>query len=96
MSKYFLHVFIKGYVTLEGGVIPDSIAAYEIHSWEIEHNGILTHTKNDHPRGFKTRMLFAPGNRLYIVENHGQCMEPNGDIIWRNEDGNAGDEKAAA
>ncbi len=96
MSKKFIHTFIKGYTTPDGAVVPDTIGCIPIISWKFLDGGIETLTPSDHPRGIRSFFKFALGNRFYIVENHGQCWEPNGDIIWRNEDGAAGDEKAAA
>jgi hypothetical protein len=96
MSKYFMHGFILGKnVDPHHGTVPDKPFCFEIHSWRIESGGIRTHTKTDRPRGTDCWFTFARGNRYYIVENYGQCQEPNGDLIWRNEDGTQGDEKAA-
>ena len=94
--KYFMHAFVSGKSRKEyDGVFdcPDTIGAIEIDSWKILENSIRTHSKSDHPKGIDCLFFFAPGNRFYIVENRGQCQEPNGDIIWRNEDGAQGDEK---
>lgn len=107
-SKYFFHAFIKGLNTEEGVQLADTVGAFEVHSWQIGEaaqlgcsmagsgTGIRTQTKTDHPRGIAIWFSFGPGNRFYIVENHGQCQEPNGDIIWRNEDGTQGNDKELA
>ncbi len=95
MSKFFLHAFIAGKNC--GEDYADSIGVVQIDEWEVKQIGIEVRTTKDQ-RGPSQRCwwTFAPGNRFYIVENHGQYWEPNGDIIWRNEDGAQGDEKVAA
>ena len=97
MSKFFFHAFVSGKNIARDpcDTIPykDSIGVVEIRSWAIDSSGIKTNSESSHPRGFDCRFDFAKGNRFYIVENNGQCQEPNGDIIWRNEDGAQGDDK---
>ncbi len=93
-SKYFFHAFIAGRnVDDKIPNCPDAIGVHECDSWEITEKDITTHQPIvNYPRGHRHRFTFAEGNRFYLVENHGQCQEPNGDIIWRNEDGNQGNE----
>lgn len=93
--KYFFHGFFKGYTTPEDGKVIDAIGCFEVLEWEILETGIKVKAASDNPRGYWMFNPFGFGNRFYIVENHGQCQEPNGDIIWRNENGAFGDEKAA-
>ena len=94
-SKYFLHVFISGKNISYGQSppLPDAIGCFEIRSWAMTPEGFETNSASSNPYGFYCKFTFAKGNRFYIVENHGQCQEPNGDIIWRNEDGAQGDDK---
>jgi hypothetical protein len=92
-SRYFFHCFIKGCVTPDGWREDDIVGCLEVKRWEIFKDHIAVDSPDD-PRWFRFRYALAPGNRLYILENHGQSQEPNGDIIWRCEDGALGDEEA--
>ena len=96
MPKFFMHAFIKGTNIDPYTPAPDAIGCYEIDKWEIFPMGIKVRIPDAWPREFWLFNTFLSGNRFYIVENTGKCQEPNGSIIWRNEDGNSGDEKAAA
>lgn len=99
MSKYFFHAFVSGKSFDRPPDPPygrrDTIGCLEIRKWVIAPNGVRTNSASDRPEGFDCWFDFAKGNRFYIVENHGQCQEPNGEIIWRNEDGAQGDDKPA-
>ena len=91
-QKFYIHVFVSGKNIYPGAT--DTIGCCEINrGWELTDTDITVRSVLDKMR---YRWTFAPGNRFYIVENHGQCQEPNGNIIWRNEDGAFGDEKAVA
>ncbi len=94
MSKYFLHCFLSQPDSPEP--IGDVVGACEITAWEISHDSITVTIPRKGDRPERHCMSLRPGNRLYILENHGQCERPNGDIIWRNVDGAQGDERIAA
>ena len=101
-SLYFLFFFTEAWVQEGRTCLPTMVGVHQIHSWEIGEDHITTTTYADDgvrlgngKRGYRHRLTFGQGHRFYIVENHGQVMEPNGYIIWKNVDGASGDEKVA-
>lgn len=92
--RYFLHVYIAP-CTEHGISYPDAVAAVPIQKWSIHGPGLRVEIDVGGKRPQVHFYSFNEGCRYFIVENHGQCWEPNGDIIWRWT-GDLGDEKAAA
>jgi hypothetical protein len=80
--KYFIHCYRAPQPHPDFGMIPESVACMEIIKWGIEPNALRLTVPLSSDKTTLVLESLHPGNRFYIVENHGQCWEPNGDIIW--------------